>query len=140
MSIVTVPALGFGIRPRGPSTLPNGASWPITSGVATITSVSSQPSLIFWMYSTPTASAPAASASLAFSPWAIARTRIFLPVPAGRLTVPRTTWSACLGSTPRRTAMSTDSSNLADAVAFTFSTASRGPYSVRGSSVATAAR
>ena len=30
----------------------------MTSGVATMTSVSSQPSLIFWMYSMPTKSAP----------------------------------------------------------------------------------
>src|SRR2546430_13089263 len=28
-------SLGFGISPRGPSTLPSGPSWPITSGVAT---------------------------------------------------------------------------------------------------------
>ena len=56
---------------------------------------------------------PAASASFALSPCAITSTRIVLPVPWGRLTVPRTTWSACLGSTPRRTATSTDSSNLA---------------------------
>src|SRR2546422_769399 len=70
-SIVTVPALGFGIRPRGPRIFPRGAICPIRSGVATIASVSSQPSLIFWMYSTPTKSAPAASASFALSPPAI---------------------------------------------------------------------
>jgi len=81
--------------------------------VATIMSVSSHPSLIFWMYSTPTKSAPAASASFALSPCAITSTRTFLPVPFGKLTVPRTTWSACLGSTPSRTATSTDSSNFA---------------------------
>src|SRR5439155_2298660 len=28
-SIVTVPAFGLGMRPRGPSTLPRGPSWPI---------------------------------------------------------------------------------------------------------------
>src|SRR5205809_643696 len=119
-SMVTVPALGLGMSPRGPNTLPSGPSCPMTSGVATMTSVSSQPSLIFCTYSMPTKSAPAASASFAFSPCAITSTRTFLPVPCGRLTVPRTIWSACLGSTPRRTAMSTDSSNLAYAVAFTF--------------------
>src|SRR5213076_316780 len=91
-------------------------------------------------YSTPTKSAPAASASFTFSPCAITSTRTFLPVPLGRLTVPRTTWSACLGSTPSRTATSTDSSNLAYAAAFTRSTASRGGYSLRGSSVPTAAQ
>ncbi len=139
-SIVTVPALGFGIKPRGPSTFPSGPSWPITSGVATMTSVSSHPSLIFWTYSTPTKSAPAASASFALSPCAMTSTRIFFPVPWGRLTVPRTIWSACLGSTPSRTATSTDSSNLAYAAACTRSTASRGGYSLRGSRVPTAAR
>ena len=139
-SSVTVPALGLGINPRGPSTFPSAPSCPIMSGVATIMSVSSQPSLIFCTYSTPTKSAPAASASLALSPWAITSTRTVLPVPWGSDTVPRTIWSACLGSTPSRTATSTDSSNLANAVAFTFSTASRVPYSFLGSMVATAAR
>src|SRR5436190_1525340 len=43
-SIVTVPALGFGISPRGPRILPSGAIWPIRSGVATTASQSSQPS------------------------------------------------------------------------------------------------
>ena len=37
---------------------------------------------------------PAASASLARSPWAITSTRTDLPVPWGSTTVPRTTWSA----------------------------------------------
>src|SRR6266566_1789385 len=62
-SMVTVPALGLGMSPRGPNTLPSGPSCPMTSGVATMTSVSSQPSLIFCTYSMPTKSAPAASAS-----------------------------------------------------------------------------
>src|SRR5206468_2541974 len=62
-SIVTVPALGFGISPRGPRILPSAPSCPMTSGVATMTSVSSQPSLIFATYSRPTKSAPAATAS-----------------------------------------------------------------------------
>src|SRR5438477_91533 len=39
-----------------------------------------------------------------------------LPVPWGRATAARSIWSACLGSTPRRTAMSTLSSNLATLV------------------------
>ena len=41
------------------------------------------------------------------------RTRAVLPVPCGRLTVPRTIWSALRGSTPRRKATSTVASNLA---------------------------
>ena len=33
-SLVTVPSFGFGIRPRGPSTLPSRPTTPIMSGVA----------------------------------------------------------------------------------------------------------
>src|SRR6516165_7332584 len=69
------------------------------------------------MSSPPTKSAPAASASRTFSPLAITRTFFVLPSPCGRTTVPRTIWSACLGSTPRRIVRSTVSSNLAN---FTF--------------------
>ena len=92
-----MPAFGFGIRPRGPRTRPSWPSWPMTSGVATMTSHSSQPSLSFWMYSMPTKSAPAASASRTRSPWVITNTRTGLPVPWGSTTVPRTTWSAWRG-------------------------------------------
>ena len=72
----------------------------------------------------PTKSAPAASASLTFSPCVITSTRTDLPVPCGSTTVPRTTWSACRGSTPSRTATSTVSLNLALAAAFTATQAS----------------
>ena len=63
--------------------------------------------------SAPTMSAPAALASSALSPRAKTATRTVLPVPLGRLTVPRTIWSAWRGSTPRLTAISTVSSNFA---------------------------
>jgi hypothetical protein len=53
-SKVTVPAFGFGISPRGPRTRPSWPTCPIWSGVAIITSKSSQPSLMRWTYSTPT--------------------------------------------------------------------------------------
>ena len=46
-----------------------------------------------------------------------ASTRLLLPSPCGSTTVPRTIWSACFGSTPSRSDMSTVSSNLAN---FTF--------------------
>ena len=46
------------------------------------------------------------------------------PVPFGRLTTPRTIWSACFGSTPRLSESSTVSSNLAVALVFTSFTAS----------------
>ena len=112
-SNVTVPVFGFGIRPRGPSTLP---SWPtrrIMSGVAMTASKSSQPPLILsTMSSPPTKSAPASSASLIFSPCAMTSTRFDLPSPCGSTTVPRTSWSALRGSTPSHIVSSTVSSNL----------------------------
>src|SRR5215831_8934303 len=115
MSKVTVPVLGFRMRPFGPSTLPSLPTDFIMSGVEMTASKSVQ--LSFWIFSTisspPTMSAPAASASRCFSPVAITRTFFDLPSPCGRTTVPRTIWSACLGSTPRRSVTSTVSSNLA---------------------------
>ena len=74
--------------------------------------------------SAPTMSAPAASASSAFAPRANTATRTVLPVPFGRVTVPRTIWSAWRGSIPRIIAISTDSSNFAVAFDFTSATAS----------------
>ncbi len=123
-SNVTVPDLGFGIRPRGPSTRPSLPTSPIMSGVATIASMSSQPSWIFFTNSSaPAWSAPAASASRAFSPFARTSTRRLLPVPCGSTTVPRTSWSECRGSTPRCDEMTIVSSNFARAVCFTSLTA-----------------
>jgi len=57
-------------------------------------------------------SAPAASASAILSPEVMTAT-ILSAQPMRRTTVPRTIWSACLGSTPRRIFRSTVSSNLA---------------------------
>src|SRR5262249_20513825 len=120
MSVVTVPVFGFGIRPRGPSTLPSLPTARIMSGVATTASKSMKPPWIFSTISSPpTKSAPAAWASFCFSPPAIARTRLLLPRPCGRTMVPRTIWSACFGSTPSRSDISTVSSNFAN---FTFCT------------------
>ena len=65
---VTVPVFGFGIRPRGPSTLPSLPTARIMSGVATTASKSIQPP---WILSTssspPTTSAPASCASFCLS-------------------------------------------------------------------------
>ena len=77
MSAVTVPERGFGISPRGPSTLPSRPTMPIMSGVATATSKSVQPP---WMRCRPgrrrrRSRRPASSASRALSPWANASTR-----------------------------------------------------------------
>src|SRR5579864_5415421 len=114
-SKVTVPVFGLGMRPLGPSTLPRRPTDFMTSGVAIRASKSVQFS--FWIFSTisspPTKSAPAASASFTFSPVAMTRTFFDFPRPCGRTTVPRTIWSACLGSTPRRIVTSTVSSNFA---------------------------
>eukprot|EP01085_Mycamoeba_gemmipara_P002434 Mycagemm_TRINITY_DN7875_c0_g2::TRINITY_DN7875_c0_g2_i1::g.2434::m.2434 type:complete len:115 gc:universal TRINITY_DN7875_c0_g2_i1:473-129(-) len=89
-SFVTVPVLGFGIRLRGPSTLPNLPILGITEGVATITSTSVQPPSILAMYSSrPTKSAPAAVASASLSGVHKTRTVLVLPVPCGNETVPR---------------------------------------------------
>src|SRR5215210_5587408 len=134
-SCVTVPLFGFGMSPRGPRT---GPSWPtafIWSGVATATSKSMKPSFLIReaRSSEPTTSAPASSASLAFSPSAKTATRRVLPVPFGSISVPRTIWSARLGSTFRWTCASTLSSNLAPSRSLRSSSASRGAYLCSGS-------
>ena len=49
MSIVTVPVLGFGIKPLGPRIRPNAPILGITVGIVIITSTSVHPPLIFWM-------------------------------------------------------------------------------------------
>ena len=113
MSVVTVPVFGFGIRPRGPSTLPRRPTARIMSGVATTASKSTQPPMIFSTTSSPaTVSAPASVASFCLSGPAMTSTRLVLPRPCGSTTVPRTIWSACFGSTPSRSAISTVSSNF----------------------------
>src|SRR5215467_5458281 len=138
MSKVTVPVLGLGMRPLGPSTLPSLPTDFIMSGVAITASKSVQ--LSFWIFSTisspPTMSAPADSASRTFSPPAITRTFFDLPNPCGRTTVPRTIWSACFGSTPNRSVTSTVSSNLAYLTFCSSGTASSRRYDL----VSTAAR
>ena len=74
--------------------------------------------------SAPTTSAPAALASSALAPRANTPTRTLRPDPFGRLTTPRTIWSAWRGSTPRFIAISMVSSNLALARSLTIFTAS----------------
>jgi pyruvate/2-oxoglutarate dehydrogenase complex dihydrolipoamide acyltransferase (E2) component len=95
--------------------------------VATAASKSRNPPWMRSMRSSaPTTSAPAASASAAFSPVAKTMTRAVLPVPCGRLTVPRTIWSALRGSTPRRMATSTVASYFVVEVSLASLTAWRG--------------
>ena len=81
---------------------------PIMSGVAMATSNSSKPSSTRLARSSPpTMSAPAVSASRALSPSAKTATVTDLPVPCGRLIVPRSCWSAWRTLTPRRRCTST---------------------------------
>jgi hypothetical protein len=63
-----------------------------------------------------------------------------LPVPFGRLTVPRTIWSALRGSTLSRNATSTVASYLTVAVSLARRIASSGAYSASASIFSAAAR
>src|SRR5438309_719441 len=140
MSKVTVPSFGFGMRPRGPSTLPSRPTCPMRSGVAMVVSNSMKPP---WTFSTrssaPMTSAPASRASRSFSPLAKTATRTVLPMPCGSTTAPRTIWSACFGSTPSRNERSTDSSNFAAGMPLSVPMASSTEYGFAGSTFAAAA-
>mmetsp|Transcript_21057 Transcript_21057/g.49856 ORF Transcript_21057/g.49856 Transcript_21057/m.49856 type:complete len:215 (-) Transcript_21057:85-729(-) len=126
----TVPALGDGIRPLGPRTLPSFASFGMAGGVASSTSKSSWPAEIVSISSAmPTMSAPAASAASAAGPSASTATRTVLPVPAGRLTVVRICWSLYLGSRLRLACSSIVSVNFAVEVFLMIEMASTGSYS-----------
>src|SRR6266542_210860 len=129
MSAVTVPAFGLGMRPLGPRTRPARPTRDIMSGVATAASKSMLPfRTSLTRSSPPTMSAPASWASRALSPVAKAATRTLRPMPWGSVTVPRTIWSALRGSTPRRKATSTVSSNFAGGNCFNRRMASVGGY------------
>jgi hypothetical protein len=84
---VTVPTFGFGIRPRGPSTLPRRPTRAIMSGDAMTRSKSMKPPLIFsYRSSAPTMSAPAARASSALaSTGEHGDARTSRPVPVGQV-------------------------------------------------------
>src|SRR5688572_3518921 len=85
----------------------------------------------------PTASAPAARASSALAPaGAKTATRTLLPVPDGSTVEPRTCWSDFLASTPRRTATSKDSTNLALVAVFRILMASSKAYALPGTTAA----
>jgi hypothetical protein len=88
--------------------------------VAMATSKSSMPpSTSAARSSAPTWSAPASRAAGRPRRWRTRRRGRPCRCPTGSATVPRTIWSALRGSTPRRTASSTVSSNLAVARLFT---------------------
>ena len=126
-SSVTVPTFGLGILPWGPRMRPSLPTVGIMSGVAIATSKSVQPSSTrFARSSAPTKSAPAASASRAFSPWAKTAIVTSLPSPWGSARVPRSCSSAWRTLTPSRMCSSTVSSNPALAVSLISATASAG--------------
>ena len=89
---VTVPALGFGISPRGPSTRPSCAELAHLVGRGD-QDVEVEPAVLDLLRCTRCRRSrrPRASASRALSPTAMTSTRTVLPVPAGSTTVPRTT-------------------------------------------------
>ena len=117
-SIVTVPVFGFGIRPRGPSTLPRRPTLPIMSGVATTASKSSQPpcDLLDQVVGADDSRRRPRAPPRPCHRWRRPGPGRSCRCRAGRLTVPRTIWSALRGSTPRRMATSTVASNLVVAV------------------------
>mmetsp|Transcript_4081 Transcript_4081/g.7849 ORF Transcript_4081/g.7849 Transcript_4081/m.7849 type:complete len:263 (-) Transcript_4081:163-951(-) len=124
-SMVIVPILGFGIRPRGPRILATLPTIPMQSGVARTRSKLSSPSFIFSARSSaPTTSAPAVLASSAFGPFAKTATRMGFPSPYGSSARPLTIWFGLRGSTPSFTLTSTVSSNRAVEKALTSFTAS----------------
>jgi len=87
---VTVPALGLGMRPLGPSTLPSLLTTRIMSGLATATSNSIHPPSMRATSSSPPAStAPAALAAAALSLWQKQTTRALRPMPCGMAIEPR---------------------------------------------------
>ena len=83
MSADTVPVLGLGIKPRGPSNLAICANLAIIAGSATATSkFKTEVSLIFLINSyPPTNEAPASVASFSLVSVTKAAMRLVLPVP-----------------------------------------------------------
>src|SRR6202034_3819059 len=132
---VTVPTLGFGMRPRGPKICPSCPTMRMASGLAITTSKSICPAFTFSARSSkPTMSAPAALAASAFLPWVNTATRTVLPVPCGITVEPRTCWSDLVASTPKFTDTSTDSLNFAVANSLTSFNASSIGYDFPGGS------
>ena len=128
-SSVTVPTFGFGILPCGPRIRPSRPTTGIRSGVAIATSKSVHPSWIrFARSSSPTTSAPAASASRALSPFANTATVTSVPAMWGNVIVPRSCSSACRTLRPVRMWHSTVSVNFVDCISLTSRTASAGEY------------
>ena len=114
---VTVPALGLGIRPLGPSARPSFAALGIMSGEAMSRSKSIMPpAMSSTRSSAPAKSAPASFAAAMASPWHSTATRTVLPVPLGSATVARSCWSLYLGSMFKRMCASADSVNFAVAL------------------------
>jgi hypothetical protein len=127
VSGVTVPVFGFGMRPRGPSTLPRRPTLPMSSGRrdGRVEVGPASGDLLDELVAADLVGAGGDAASAA-GPVAKTMTRAVLPVPWGRLTVPRTIWSALRGSTLSLSATSTVESNFFEPVSRASSTASDG--------------
>jgi hypothetical protein len=116
-SMVTVPVFGFGMRPRGPRTLPSSTdlAHQVRGGDDGVEVEPAAGDLLDQLVGTDLVRAGRASGFSLLTggedqdPGRLAGA-------VGRLTVPRTIWSALRGSTPSRKATSTVSSNLAVAV------------------------
>ena len=112
-SIATVPALGFGIKPFGPSAFATFARSFMRSGEVTKTSKFIFPFSISAKRSDdPTISAPAFFTSSILSSEVYTATFTVLPFPCGRDVVALMTWSLYLGFANVFTAISIDGINL----------------------------
>ncbi len=129
---VTVPLLGFGIRPRGPSTLPELADLAHDVGRGDDDVDVGPPALdLLDVLREARVVGPGRPGFLVLRrPGQHQHADLLADAVRAATTVPRIAWSAFLGSTPRRTAMSTDSANFAVAVSFTSATASSIVYSL----------
>jgi len=125
----TVPDFGFGMSPFGPKTFAIFPIFFIIAGVAIAMSKLIAPRDTSSTKSSPPARVAPASRSAFSSPESVkAATRTDLPLPWGRVIVPRTSWSLYFGSIPKWKWISTDGSNLTVFVRSRRSTASSSVY------------
>ena len=99
--MVTVPTFGFGIMPRGPRTLPSRPTSGMRSGVAMQRSKSIAALHLLHQVLRADHVGTGGLRLVALAPRANTATRTRAAEPLGRLTMPRTIWSAWRGSTPR---------------------------------------
>ena len=100
VAVDTVPVFGVGIRPRGPSTLPSRPPRASCPGSPDHVEVDRAAHDLLDHFVAADEIGAGLLRSFCFSPPAMASTLLVLPRPCGSTTVPRTIWSACVGSTP----------------------------------------